>query len=435
MSTPSQNMPDQDAEAQKRRWLSVMENFSPSELEGAFLRAVEKHDVIGVTALLEIKREFFTPDLGRGLQISAEKGMENLVELFLKKGADPDYMAGLPLRLAVENGHRDVAWALVKAGADEGRKEGYLVNLAAKAGQIEMMEWLFARGVRGDLMNALTSATMSGQEAAVDLVLEKIKPGEADGRAQSALYHAIEKGYDGIARKLIDRGFHKNGDVDMVFDAVVRRMDAPLLEFFLQHAPQPRLFLRRALLSAAEQGKADCVRVILNESVMAMQEISAPVGLKSEIAAIFNEAAGQSLAKATVTFDLLYGQGFTLESLRGKQADGTNGFLLSVLAGQWETVRSYIAAHPEEPLYVSDFLHENNLGRSVVSILGHQKNLSGLFDAKLWQGRSLDACAAVLRSVPLRFHADIDYQSVSADINRRIIDKKLSPRRRPGNNP
>ena len=423
---------DQNPDAQRQLWLAVIENSAPSELDLAFLRAVEKHDVLGVTLLLDAKRELFTPELGRGLQIAAEKGQTDLVELFLNKGADVDWMAGLPLLLAVEKGHRDVARLLVKAGADEHRKNGYLVNIAAKAGQIQMMEWLFARGVEGDLLNALASASIVGKEAAVDLILTKLKPDLADGRGFSALCNTIANGHDGIARKLITHGFHKLGDTDRLFDAIVRRMDAPLLEFFLEYQPTSSAALNWAMRLTMMSGNAECLRVLLNEGGRGGGGYSP---LEATLTPLFNDAAAQEREPALAAFNRIYGQGFTLEKLRETSADGTNGFLLSALAGQWDTVKAYIIAHPEEPLFASDFSTKNNLGRNVIGVLGREKKLGEFFDKTLWAGRRAETLALTLRSVPERFHADIRHAELTAAANHRIIDETLAPKARRRNNP
>ena len=428
-----------ESDNEKRQWLERLSYATPMELEDAFNTAVTRRDLEKIDILLNMGHARFTPDLGHGLKLAAEKGFTDIVEHLLKKGAPVDWMEGLPLILAVQNGHAETAWALVKAGAVDDRNNGQLFHAAAAAGQVEMMEWLHNRGAACDLMTALKIATEKNREKSVSFILSKAKPADLDNRALTALQSAFQLKNDVIARQIMAAGIpdaarHELYAVRTTFYYALFRDDTPLIEKFLERGAVDQEALDKALFDAATDKRPDLTALLIREGAKKGPLFGIKFDHDEKLQTVFNDAAAQEPEAAARAFEKRIADGITLEKLREKQKDGSSGFLLAALGDKWGDVAQFLEKNPGAGVDTADFTTPNRLGRTVLDVLGRRKKLGEFFDEKLWKSRPADLMANLLAAVPQRFRRDFNHVELTAQATRRRIDEKINRQRkqRPG---
>uniref|UniRef100_A0A3B3IDE4 Uncharacterized protein n=1 Tax=Oryzias latipes TaxID=8090 RepID=A0A3B3IDE4_ORYLA len=108
------------------------------------------------------------------LHISSRLGKQDIVQLLLTNGADPDATTNsgyTPLHLAAREGHKDIAAALLDQGAN--LSNGYTpLHIAAKKNQMEISTTLLEYGALTNTVTrqGITPLHLAAQEGSVDIV-------------------------------------------------------------------------------------------------------------------------------------------------------------------------------------------------------------------------------------------------------------------------
>lgn len=412
-------------EQRRRAWTEEIARSAPQEMETLFLRAIGSRDRLGLDLLLEADREFFTPDLKRGLILAAEKGHADIIRRLLKSGAEVDAYAGLPLRLAVSHGHRDAAWELVKAGANLKRPMSNLLSEAAAAGHVDMMSWLWDHGVRNNTPYVIYRAAEAGRTEAVDFILARMDKKNDDRLLFASTMTALERGHDAIARRLIGAGFHRLGNEAAMLETICTKHDADLATFFLDRTQLEQSVLDRNLDRAVEKRDTAMVVALLNAGAEPLDKTYPP-----DIRALLDDVGAQSPATAAGTFSTLFGQAATPAALAKTDSRGTNGYLLAALAGKWDAVEEAMIRRPDEAVRASDLTARNRLGRNAIETLGKTKRLKTFFNDAVWKGRPLTEQIETLNAVPRAFHTEIGHERIMNTLRQRQLDAFSGRRRR-----
>ena len=197
--------------------------------------------------------------LFNALCAAAWMGHEDLVRRLLQEGADPNLEDGYfrpPLQQAARKGHCNIVLLLLEAGAN--------INLG------------YSRPRDPQKKGALYFASRYGHEKVVDLLLTPIyRLSFLTSIADSAVYPAIQGGYQHLVQKLIERpkinkhlSLAKIGEC-MLFEACVSDQDEVLRWLLLdKHGLRDRLlehpkFLQRAAL----HGRISIIRLLLDYGV------------------------------------------------------------------------------------------------------------------------------------------------------------------------
>ncbi|KAF4345744.1 ankyrin repeat-containing protein [Fusarium beomiforme] len=153
---------------------------------------------------------------------AAEKGNEQALQKFLRKGAYVDATVGrhgTPLAVACKNGHIKTVQLLLEyeADVDKGEKFGSPLELASSNGHDAVVELLLGAGVdAGKIIPSLELASANGHAAIVKKLLlelkEKASPNATTGEllTGTALHKAAEYGHDSIVRLLLHHGADVN---------------------------------------------------------------------------------------------------------------------------------------------------------------------------------------------------------------------------------
>lgn len=160
---------------------------------------------------------FVTP-----LMLAACQGHEDVVELLLDFGADPNKKRGwesTPIHYAAIYGHTEVVLLLLKRGADPNIGNGDAGSpfwSALSRGQKEVVKVLLDVGADPNITDShgrtsLHIASSKGYEDIVKLLLESgVDPDRADDHGTTPLETAVDMGFRKVAEKLIDAGAEPN---------------------------------------------------------------------------------------------------------------------------------------------------------------------------------------------------------------------------------
>jgi ankyrin repeat protein len=115
---------------------------------------------------------------GSALHLAIQGGWDDIVQLLIDNGADPDQRDAFdntPLVLAVSAQHRDIAEILIKAGADLGASSSGLTPLmfASSTGDVDQVRFLVKAGAK---VNGVGKGQYGGRSA----LLAAIPDGQAD---------------------------------------------------------------------------------------------------------------------------------------------------------------------------------------------------------------------------------------------------------------
>lgn len=214
-------------------------------------------------------------DAAQRLVEAARAGNLPEVRRLLASGvpADPEPRREPALLAAAGGGHLAVARALLDAGASPDRGNLYgtkPLHAAAGRGDLAFARLLLERGAKPDSgttsgTTPLRSATETNQEAMVALLLER---GASAARYTGSpkgdsLIHAAEKGYTGIARRLLAAG--RKPDEESVH-AAARAGHPAVLALLLAAGFDPNLARgdgTTPLMSAARGGDLETVEILL----------------------------------------------------------------------------------------------------------------------------------------------------------------------------
>lgn len=95
--------------------------------------------------------------------------------------------------------------------------------------------------------------------------------------------------------------------------------------------------------------------------------------------------------------------------------EGTTGLMMAVRAGKFGEVLDFYRANPGITPDPDEFSKADNYGQTVISLLGHRRQLGGLFDAALWKARPDDALF-LLEEIPEMYKGQVDSVKITRDM-------------------
>ncbi|KAL0943407.1 uncharacterized protein CTRU02_201293 [Colletotrichum truncatum] len=233
---------------------------------------------------------------GTALQNACRNGREEIVQLILKRGGDPnapgveDSYRGIMTALeeALSNGHKEIAKLLLANGAalNDTMKAGVLISASAK-GQLHIVMFLLGRGADVNSKGAfhwtsLHAAAINGHKHIVQALLENGADVHSKERwNQTALAAASGRGQTGIVKILLQHGAGKdnqntNANLWVAFSAALRSSEQDLVQLLfneLKGTTSTNLKCLKEhpemLCNAAAGGYKDVVLWLLNSKVSA----------------------------------------------------------------------------------------------------------------------------------------------------------------------
>lgn len=94
--------------------------------------------------------------------------------------------------------------------------------------------------------------------------------------------------------------------------------------------------------------------------------------------------------------------------------EGMTGLMLAARTGHIGEVAAYYRGNPQLALDPADLTHEDKYAQSVISLLGHRRQLQGLFEPEFWRGAPEDALEA-LDQIPKIYRKDLDEVKIARD--------------------
>lgn len=108
--------------------------------------------------------------------------------------------------------------------------------------------------------------------------------------------------------------------------------------------------------------------------------------------------------------------GITVDKLAAEVTkEGTTGLMMAVRAGKFGEVLDFYRANPGITPDPDEFSKADNYGQTVISLLGHRRQLGALFDATLWKGRPDDALF-LLEEIPDMYKGQVDSVKITRDM-------------------
>lgn len=158
------------------------------------------------TVQLLLKGANYIASYNKMLSLAAQYGRIELVDFFLRNGADIHYMDDEPLIMASVIGHVGTVDYLLDRGSPIGARKGECLPLAAVNGHLEVINLLLNKGLEVDVQNnhALIVAARSGHTKAVELLLDR--GADISVNNDQPLKVAVEFGNADTVRLLLDRG-------------------------------------------------------------------------------------------------------------------------------------------------------------------------------------------------------------------------------------
>jgi hypothetical protein len=95
--------------------------------------------------------------------------------------------------------------------------------------------------------------------------------------------------------------------------------------------------------------------------------------------------------------------------------EGTTGLMMAVRAGKFGEVLDFYRANPQISPDPDEFSKADSYGQTVVSLLGHRRQLGALFDPSLWRARPDDALF-LLEEIPDQYKGQVDSVKITRDM-------------------
>lgn len=126
-------------------------------------------------------------------------------------------------------------------------------------------------------------------------------------------------------------------------------------------------------------------------------------------------------------FEKHFANGVTAEKLKEEAApSGMTGFMLAVRADRFADVAAYFESKGVSP-DVADLLQEDRFGASVITLMGHRRNIARLFAPAIWAARPDDALIT-MEKVPERYQPQLDKPRLARDIAHLRLSKQMKSR-------
>ncbi|PSC04415.1 hypothetical protein SLNSH_14420 [Alsobacter soli] len=239
-----------------------------------------RYELVARTALpIEIVSQSFT---------AAANGCDTLLERLMDAGASPlarNRDGDTTLAIAARNGHVSTVQLLLKRGGDPEQRNiqgATALFVAAQANRARIVQILASAGANMQApgrsgVSPLSAAAFNGNERLVEMFLARgADPNDRDGTGKSAIVYAAARGFTAIVKRLLDAGVDPRqryaNDLTLLMWAAGHANDAPEAD----GVQTVQLILskgvpldeaddrgRTALMSAAELGHAEIVRVLL----------------------------------------------------------------------------------------------------------------------------------------------------------------------------
>jgi hypothetical protein len=115
-------------------------------------------------------------------------------------------------------------------------------------------------------------------------------------------------------------------------------------------------------------------------------------------------------------YDTHFAGGITVDKLSAEVTkEGTTGLMMAVRAGKFGEVLDFYRANPGLTPDPDEFSKADNYGQTVISLLGHRRQLGALFDATLWKARPDDALF-LLEEIPDIYKGQVDSVKITRDM-------------------
>ena len=220
------------------------------------------------------------------LILASETGMYQMVEILLKKGADPNIRnenGETALIQASENGHYKVVKILLKKGADPNIREedGWTALLFASLnGHYPVVKILHQNGADPNIHDnngwtALINAAQNGHQQVVELLLEKpVDPNVQNSKnGRTALIQASSNGHYQVVEILLKKGADPNireedGWTALLFASLNGHY--PVVKILHQNGADPNIHDNNgwtALINAAQNSHQQVVELLLEKQV------------------------------------------------------------------------------------------------------------------------------------------------------------------------
>jgi hypothetical protein len=110
--------------------------------------------------------------------------------------------------------------------------------------------------------------------------------------------------------------------------------------------------------------------------------------------------------------------------------EGTTGLMMAVRAGKFGDVLDFYRANPALTPDPDEFTKADNYGQTVVSLLGHRRQLGALFEPTLWKARPDDALF-LLEEIPEMYKGQVDSVKITRDMANLRLGAGAAPAKGP----
>ena len=218
---------------------------------------------------------------GSALMAASYSGEKEIVQLLLKRGADPNAPGGeygSALIAASYSGEKEIVQLLLEHGSEinaQGSKYGSALIAASYSGEKEIVQLLLEHGADinaqgGWYGSALIAASLSGEKEIVQLLLNKGADIDArGGRYSSVLIAALYSGKKEIMQLLLERGANVNiqgGEYGSALTAASCLGEEETVQLLLNKGADIDARGGKygsALIAASYSGKEEIVRLLL----------------------------------------------------------------------------------------------------------------------------------------------------------------------------